>query len=729
MGRIKALYKYALFSYLIDPLFYVSSIIMILFCSFRFFFGARFFVAGIGSSDLRPFFNSVPYISILTAPLLALKLRPLVLDDSVPLGPLGRFLSLSSAGLTAFAFPVTLMLFLPLAVSRFGTVDMGQCAAGFAALFLYGFSSLALSLFLFARLASTALPLILSSLTLAAVNFIHLLPLYLRTGTILSLICRKVSFAWHFDSFSKGILDSRNILYYALVSLALILLSAGAEYRRLGKKIPAHRTILIVLIFALLSLSAQNLYLRIDISRGKRFTVSKTSRTLLAQLDGALRITYFRSTELKNLYPQTEDVADYLRDFCDAGREASLTLERADEEKLKALGIQGRQIRHSNGTRTEYVTVYSAVLLQYLDKSSIIPFVLSTRTLEYDLAQRLQNLVTQKDRKVYLLCGNGRELSESYFYVAPWLSSRGFSVESLSAPNVSEALRSLGGGDEIAVFGTSNLSHEQADLLAGAIERGAKAFIATSPYLTSIEDEWKITRPENDHVIPYLNSKGFAFEKALVEDISCYPLTMESGSGPEAEYATVNYPLWTELQSQRGAAQGATVFWASPLALYDGAEALLYTTSMAWLQKEAEGDDGSLFLTNPFLIPKSARESGAENGQFVVGAKKGNISLVSDQFFLSSLMTGFISGEAGGDFRNYDYLAKELLSLRGDDELSSLMEKASPVNSLHKITLEEDFISERNRTIALMFAALPLFVAGVFTGTQIRRKKKNEKYR
>ncbi|MDY2842411.1 MAG: hypothetical protein SOT81_00265, partial [Treponema sp.] len=70
-----SLYKISLRSFFIDPLFYVSSVLTILFCAFRFFFVSKFFVSGIGSTDLRPFFSSIPYISIITVPLLALRLR------------------------------------------------------------------------------------------------------------------------------------------------------------------------------------------------------------------------------------------------------------------------------------------------------------------------------------------------------------------------------------------------------------------------------------------------------------------------------------------------------------------------------------------------------------------------------------------------------------------------------------------------------------------------------
>ena len=54
MRRSFSLLKTASFMLLIDPLFYISSIITILFCSFRFFFAQKFFVSGIGTTGFVP---------------------------------------------------------------------------------------------------------------------------------------------------------------------------------------------------------------------------------------------------------------------------------------------------------------------------------------------------------------------------------------------------------------------------------------------------------------------------------------------------------------------------------------------------------------------------------------------------------------------------------------------------------------------------------------------------
>ena len=192
---------------------------------------------------------------------------------------------------------------------------------------------------------------------------------------------------------------------------------------------------------------------------------------------------------------------------------------------------------------------------------------------------------------------------------------------------------------------------------------------------------------------------------------------MASGEGSNEEYIVVNYPLWLSLQGQSEAKQGVTLFWASPLELYGNAEPVLFTTNYAWLQESADDTFGkSLFLTDPFKIPKSAKASGKATARYIVGAKNGNIVFIPDQFFLSSLMTGFISGENSIDFRNYDFFAGQILKLQGEKQLASLMEKSQRNTSLYKITEKDKFSSMKNFVLVLNFVLLPVLILafGIF---------------
>ena len=735
MNKIMPFYKVSLRSYFIEPLFYVSSIIMILFCAFRFFFVSKFFVAGIGSADLRPLFNSVPYISIIALPLLVFRLRNFILDNSVPLAPFLRSFSISLSAFTASFIPVLIVfIFVPVSIFFFGDLDFGQLFTGLFGIVLYLFCAVSLAALAFSFCkTSSALGILLSSVFLAATTFIHLLPLSLDLGDFLSFLCRLFSFSWHFDSFSKGILDSRSVFFFLCASFVLILLSSSCEYKRLSKKTDRLTLFLFLATLILLSASVSRLYFCLDFSSSKQFSVSKTSRKLLESLSeensSTLRITYFRSKELKNLYPQIGDVSEFLTEYSMVSPKVTLNIQKADSEKLKALGIQGQQIKSSNGAKTEYTTVFSAVLLQYGEKSSIIPFVLSTQTLEYDLSQRVQSLVTGKERTVYLLPGNGRSISESYVYVEPWLNSRGFRAVTVEKSNEKAIFENLSSDDVLAVFGSDKIDIETESLLESALDKGAKAFVMASPFSTTIEDEWKITKSQGNRFLSYLNSKGFAFKNALAEDISCFPLTMASGEGSNAEYVVINYPLWLSLQSQAEAKNGLTLFWTSPLDLYNGVEPVLFTTKYAWLQENAQAAAAeSLFLTDPFTIPKTAKAAGKTAAQYIVGAKNKNIILISDQFFLSSLMTGFISGENSIDFRNYDFFVSQILKLRGESELASLMEKSQAANSLYKITDAGEFNSKKNLSIFLSFIVPVAVILGFAFSTVIFRIKKVKKY-
>lgn len=717
-----SLYKSSNYSLLINPLFYISSIITVLFCAFRFFFTGNFFIEGIGSSDLRKLFQAIPYISILTIPLIVFRLRNFLLDDSLPISSMKRFLSISLSAFTSFFIPIVFLMMIPICVNVFGDVDGFQVISGLIGIVFYGFSAICLTILLFTAFDfSSTVPLIISMIILAIVDFVHVIPLYCSVGSVLTFLLQKISFAWHFDSFGKGIIDSRNIFFYIITSISMLLISVLFEYKRTERKFSKLSLILVSLTIFFTSSAFNRMYFRIDLTKTKSFSVSETSKSLLKNLSAPMRITYYRSKELKDLYPQSSDVVEYLQAFCSVSKNLSLKIENADVEKLSQLKIQGQQIQKNTGTKVEYVTVYSAIILQYLEKQTIIPFVLSTENLEYDLTQRVQQIITGNYRKLLIIAGNGRSIEESYMYVAPLLAAKGFMPEIAKLDDkLEEKINALTTNDELLLLGTSSLNQDEAEAISRAFNRNVPSFIATSPYDVPVEDEWKISKNTDDKMIPILNNLGFAFGYSLVEDLSCFPISMQSGEGNNAEYKTMNYPLWVSILPQENAKQGMTLFWASPLYLYGNAKPLIQTTNMAWTQKEANSE--LPFITDPFTLPKTATQSDSETGTFSLAATNGKIIVISDQYFVDSLMTGFISQAESVDFRNFDFLCSQLLKIRGDEKIAQLMEKTKKVTTLYKITDFEEFNSKRFLTIFVFFIIIPLIFVLSFAFVTFKRR-------
>ncbi len=703
-----ALYKIALARFFIEPLFYISSIVVVIFCAFRFFFVSRFFVLGVGSTDLRTFFSSFLVISILILPLFALRLRPLIFDDSLPISPEIRFCALFASQSTAFFVPMVLLSSIPLSVSFFGDVDAGQTVAGYIGIFLYVVASSGLSIFLFSAFEfSSAVPFILSVAILVATASAHLIPLYLNLGGILGGFLQKISFFWQNDPFSKGIIDTQSIAFYFILIFALIFLSSIFEKRRTGRKFPHRATIFVFLSFILLFLSSEMMSKRFDLTKAKRFSVSETTKSLLQKAESPIRITYYRSPELSSRYPQTNDVISYLSDFCRFAKGATFSVQKAEPEKLSALGIRGQSLRNETSSRVEFLTVYSAVVLHYAGNQSVIPFVLSTDTLEYDLSQRISRFISKKERTVLVFAGNDRSISENYHLVLPWLSSRGFSPTECDPESAVQEIQALQKGDSLLILGSSAILQETALEIEKAISRDVGVFVATSPYTVPIENAWEISRSDEDFLIPILEKRGIEFGDALVQDVSCVPATFQSLDN-SSEFITVNNPQWLSILPQKNAVRGLSLFWASPILLDDQAESILETSDFAWIQEES-GDKSNEFLTDASSIPKSAHAADAVAEKICVCARNKNLSVLSDQYFVDSTMTGFISGESV-DLRNFEFLSAELLRLRGEEKLAELMEKSRNSNDLYKILDEEKFFSARTVTIFVNFALLPFLL-------------------
>ena len=734
----RSLYKNSLYAFFIDPLFYACSVITVLYAAFMFFLANRFFSMADGSTSLIPFFNSLASVCVLTVPLLTFRLRRFINDDSLPVSAPVRFLTLSFAVFTVAVIPVLLLVCVPVCTSFFGNVDAGQVFTGFTASLLYIFCCASLTVFLFSFFSASksTLAILSGMLILFCFNTVHIIPSFLKVGDFTAGLLQKVSFAWRFNAFSKGIFDSRDFAFFVLASLIFILLASAKESRRTGRKLNRATVILSSLTIIFLSLSLERLYFRLDFTETKQYSVSAVSRELCFKLENPLRITYYQSKELKQFYPQTQDVSEYLAAFAGSDRNVFFTAQKADPDKLARLGIQGRQMRSENSTKVEYTYVYSAVLLQYLDKSAVIPFVISTKTLEYDLTQRIQQLLTGSERHLYIIAGNGFSVSEDYSYVEPWLNARGFYTEVLPLSQVSQVLDHLEASKakdcQILLIGSKNLTEENAQSIKKACERGTSVLAMTSPYTVNLKDEWKVTALKNDFFLKVLNEWGFVFDSSLAEDLSNFPLTMTSGEGVNTTYRTMNYPLWISVLPQNEAFEGVMLSWASPLVCYQSAEPLLVSSPYAWKQKPSS-DPSNLFLLDPFNVPQTAGAAGAENETLVLGAIAQttgfSAAVIPDQFFLSSLMTGFTSTSEQGDFRNYDYTASLLLKLRGEEKIARLMQKSPSNTSLFKISDESEFIKAKNATMAVNFAVLPALIlvsAAVFYAVR-RRREETEK--
>jgi ABC-2 type transport system permease protein len=231
MNMVRALFRRELQSYFATPVAYVFMVIfLMLMGAFTFYLG-NFYDRG--QADLQPFFGFHPWLYLFLVPAIAMRLwaeerksGTIELLMTLPITPLqavlGKFLAAwAFAGIAlALTFPVWIT------VNYLGDPDNGAILAGYIGSLLMAGGFLAIGSCLSAVTRNQVIAFILT----VVVCFGFLLagfPLVLDafSGWAPQLVVdgiASLSFLTHFSAISKGVIDLRDLIYFALLMAAFL---------------------------------------------------------------------------------------------------------------------------------------------------------------------------------------------------------------------------------------------------------------------------------------------------------------------------------------------------------------------------------------------------------------------------------------------------------------------------------------------------------------------------
>lgn len=225
--RISPVAAKELRSYFNSPIAYIVVIAFLVFTSVWFFYLNRFFA--LNEASMRVWFGVVPTVFIFLIPAITMRswaeerktgtlevLMTLPFRESEVV--LGKFIG--ALGLLFLLLALTLPL--PLSLAPLGDFDAGQILGEYLGVLLIGAAGIAVGLLVSSFTTNQITAFILSGLALlfftliGQVNSVVPLPRWLASVTLW------ISFGAHYDGFRKGLLDSRDLVYFLLiVSLSL----------------------------------------------------------------------------------------------------------------------------------------------------------------------------------------------------------------------------------------------------------------------------------------------------------------------------------------------------------------------------------------------------------------------------------------------------------------------------------------------------------------------------
>ena len=228
--NIKGLVKKELKAYFNSPMAYLVILFFVLSLNIFFFFFEQFFAKD--TASMRSYFSIMPVLFILILPAISMrswaeerKLRTDELLFTLPLSEfeivMGKFLSavILLVLMVVLTFPVPLML------NMFGNFERGQIIGEYIGTFLLGFAGLSVGQFISSRTSNQISAYIFSVVALLFITFIGQITMVINVPKFLDSLFSYLSLSTHFESFEKGIFDTRDFAYFAIITSLFIYLN------------------------------------------------------------------------------------------------------------------------------------------------------------------------------------------------------------------------------------------------------------------------------------------------------------------------------------------------------------------------------------------------------------------------------------------------------------------------------------------------------------------------
>jgi ABC-2 type transport system permease protein len=227
MNRTLTMAKRELNGYFNSPLAYIFIVSFLVSCGVLFFFVERFFAAG--QASLRGYFALMPLVLSILVPALTMRLwaeerrqgtYELLLTMPFKDGELvvGKYLAAMAVVGTGLAFSLTV----PVLVSLFGRFDFGIMVSEYLGAMMMASASVAIGQAVSGASKNQMTAFLSTVLVLLALSLLSQANAWLALPSWLAGAINWISLSYHFQSFSKGVIDTRDVAYFAFITLACL---------------------------------------------------------------------------------------------------------------------------------------------------------------------------------------------------------------------------------------------------------------------------------------------------------------------------------------------------------------------------------------------------------------------------------------------------------------------------------------------------------------------------
>ena len=326
------------------------------------------------------------------------------------------------------------------------------------------------------------------------------------------------------------------------------------------------KILLLTAALVLLNLASAHLYKRFDLTKDKRYTLSKPTKNILKNAKHLIHIKVYLQgnfpAEFKRLQIETKQHLKALKQLNNNIQFQFINPANITEELSKS-GLEASRLQVQENGKYQEMLIFPWAIVSYQNKTENVPLLkdafsnsqnqqleASIQNLEYAFSNAIAKLTQKKSKKIAVLKGNG-ELNDiyiasflkklsAYYHLAP------FTLDSVST-QAQKTLQQLNQYNLVIIAKpTQKFSEKEKYVLDQFIMNGGKTLWAVDQTQTELDSLAKngeaLAYPLNLGLTDFFFNYGLRINTHLISDLYSSKIPLATGNiGNKTQY---NYFLW-----------------------------------------------------------------------------------------------------------------------------------------------------------------------------------------
>ncbi len=300
-------------------------------------------------------------------------------------------------------------------------------------------------------------------------------------------------------------------------------------------------------IIIVINLISEQLYVRLDFTADKRYTLSRATKDILSGLKDVVTVKAYYSKDLPpQLLSQRKDFNDLLIEYQNRSHGNVVyefinpNKDQQTETKAQQAGINPIMVNVTERDQVKQMRAYMGAVLQMGDKTEVIPVIKPGAGMEYALTTAIKKLSIKHKDKIAFTSGHGEPPISALTQVNQDLSV----LNDVSELKLTDTTHIPETYKAVAIIDPQDtITQKQFQILDNYLDGGGAIYVAYSPLQANLNRAYLGTAPDIG-MKEWLAKKGITVNDSYLVDATCGSVSVRQQQGPFIMNSQISFPFF-----------------------------------------------------------------------------------------------------------------------------------------------------------------------------------------